>query len=221
MRKLLITCSIFSSYLASAAVAQVFPLTSPSDGKQLRLKEFAQRAAQVPIMNSPGIALPNQGGDAPESEPSGNTVISDVLGRAKSINIFAGLTRNVDNVLDRLGNNSQNTTVLAPLNAEISKLPRKPWEDPEDYATFGSNAYDGTAGEIRAHKNLRRFVESHVVPQSPWQEGSKATAMGGNEVWFESKDGKKVVSTTVSGIDNILIGLLDTTRQHRGYKYRR
>jgi len=211
MKKLLLTCAILSSYLASAAGAQAFPFTLPHE-KRLRLEELAQLPAQVPIMNSPATSLPNQGGDASDFKPSGNTIISDVLGRAKSINIFAGFTRDVDTVSDRLGNRSQNTTVLAPLNAEISKLPRKPWEDPEDYATFGSNAYDGTAGETRAHKNLRRFVESHVVPQSPWQEGSKATAMGGNEVWFESKDGKKFVSTTtVSGVDNIVTGLLDTT----------
>lgn len=88
-----------------------------------------------------------------------------------------------------------NTTVLAPLNSEIQKLSRKPWEDPEDYEELGANAYGGADGEGRAQRNLRRFVEAHVVPVSPWKEGERARTVGGGELWWENKDSKKTVCT--------------------------
>ncbi|KAH0172549.1 hypothetical protein KCU67_g1690, partial [Aureobasidium melanogenum] len=90
----------------------------------------------------------------------GAVTISDVLGRERNINIFAGFTRDIESVSRRLEAGSHNTTLLAPLNSAITKLPRKPWEDPQDYAALGQNAYDGQSGEDRAHKNLRRFVEA-------------------------------------------------------------
>lgn len=99
----------------------------------------------------------------------------------------------IDTVSNRLDSSSSNTTVLAPLNSEVTKLPRKPWEDPKDYESLGMNAYDGQGGEDRAHQNLRRFVEAHIVPESPWDEGQKVKTLGGNTVWWENKDGKKVV----------------------------
>jgi len=40
---------------------------------------------------------------------------------------------------------------------------------------------------------LRRFVEAHVVPVSPWKEGEKVKTLAGGEVWWESKDGVKMV----------------------------
>ncbi|KAI4734601.1 hypothetical protein E4T44_15281, partial [Aureobasidium sp. EXF-8845] len=94
----------------------------------------------------------------------------------------------------RLEAGSHNTTLLAPLNTAITRLPRKPWEDPQDYAALGQNAYDGQSGEDRAHRNLRRFVEAHVVPESPWAEGHKVQTLGGDTVWWEEKDGKKLAS---------------------------
>ncbi|KAI4730795.1 hypothetical protein E4T49_01157 [Aureobasidium sp. EXF-10728] len=126
------------------------------------------------------IILPGTG--RPNDVMSGSGVtISDVLSRERNINIFAGFTRDIESVSRRLEAGSHNTTLLAPLNAAITKLPRKPWEDPQDYAALGQNAYDGQSGEDRAHKNLRRFVEAHVVPESPWAEGHKIQP-GGIEV---------------------------------------
>ncbi len=48
----------------------------------------------------------------------------------------------------------------------------------------------------QAKENLRRFVEAHVVPQSPWVEGREGEieALGGGKVWWEEKDGKRFVS---------------------------
>ncbi|KAI4171456.1 MAG: hypothetical protein LQ343_004194 [Gyalolechia ehrenbergii] len=139
------------------------------------------------------IPLPGFGGDRDSSADAGDIIISDVIGKDRSINIFAGFTRDIDNISKRLDDDSQNTTVLAPLNSEIQKLPRKPWEDPEDYGALGEAAYEGSAGEDRAHRNLRRFVEAHVIPTSPWKEGVKITSVGGEELWWENKDGVRIV----------------------------
>ncbi|ORY04036.1 hypothetical protein BCR34DRAFT_544775 [Clohesyomyces aquaticus] len=132
----------------------------------------------------------------PIMAPSDDTVstgviISDVIGKTQDIAIFSGLTRDIDSVSDRLDDGAKNATVLAPDNGAMKSLKRKPWEDAEDYKAFGESAYEGGDGEDRAHRNLRRFVEAHIVMQSPWEEGKKAKTMAGNEVWYETKDGKK------------------------------
>jgi len=62
---------------------------------------------------------------------------------------------------------------------------------------LGAKAYAGTSGEDRATRNLRRFAEAHIVPVSPWKEGEKVETMGGGQVWWENKDGNKVVRTYV------------------------
>ena len=97
-----------------------------------------------------------------------------------------------------LASSLQNLTVLAPEDAAVKRLPRKPWEDPKDYQEFGTEeAYAGQAGVDRAQANLRRFVEAHVVPVSPWEEGKKVKRVSGEggEIWWERKDGKQLVCT--------------------------
>ncbi|KAL9598929.1 MAG: hypothetical protein Q9219_004195 [cf. Caloplaca sp. 3 TL-2023] len=159
---------------------------------------------QAPMMNIP---LPGFGGDDKDQPTdTGEIIISDVIGKDRAINIFAGFTRDIDTISKRLDDKTQNTTVLAPLNSEIQKLPRKPWEDPTDYDTLGEDAYQGAAGEDRAHRNLRRFVEAHTVPASPWKEGQKIKSIGGGELWWENKDGTKVVSArNGTGVKQVLI----------------
>ena len=134
----------------------------------------------------------------PAGEVSTGVIISDVIGKTQNIAIFSGLTRDIDEVAGRLDNAAQNATVLAPENSVMRNLKRKPWEDPEDYDSFGASAYDGSAGEDRARRNLERFVQRHIVPESPWEEGKKIKTLAGNEVWWESKDGQKKVSHCVS-----------------------
>ena len=154
-------------------------------------------------MNIPNILVPPSKNDEP-SAGSDSLSISDVIGKERVINIFAGFTRDIDTVSKRLDDQSQNATVLAPLNSALQKLPRKPWEDPEDYNALGDKAYEGQSGEDRATRNLRRFAEAHVVPVSPWKEGEKVESMGGGTVWWESRDGNKVVCSHES------LGLLST-----------
>lgn len=142
---------------------------------------------QLPLLTSPLADMPSD-----ESVSTG-VIISDVIGKTQAIAIFSGLTRDIDPVSGRLDDASQNATVLAPDNSAMKNLKRKPWEDADDYETFGAEAYQGQDGEDRAHKNLRRFVESHIVPESPWEEGKKVKTLSGNEIWWESKEGKKKV----------------------------
>lgn len=150
---------------------------------------------------------------------SGAVTISDVLGRERNINIFAGFTRDIESVSRRLEAGSHNTTLLAPLNSAITRLPRKPWEDPQDYAALGQNAYDGQSGEDRAHRNLRRFVEAHVVPESPWAKGQKVQTLGGDTVWWEEKDGKKLASLISPSVSRELTETTDSAWRHRSFKY--
>ena len=176
----------------------VFPLlASLVAASQIPLQRFFAAnpagAHQAPIMSTPNIALPPSDKQNPPSNPSGEVIISDVIGKDRIINIFAGFTRDIEAISRRLDDNTQNTTVLAPLNSEIQKLPRKPWESPKDYDTLGENAYNGADGGDRANSNLRRFLEAHIVPVSPWEEGEKIATLGGTTVWWESKGGQKKV----------------------------
>lgn len=174
----------------------------PNAVAQLVLPSFFNRRSnsadpathrQEPIMNVPNIALPPSSDKGTSSGGMGGVVISDVIGNERVINIFAGFTRDIDTISRRLDDKTQNATVLAPLNSEIQKLPRKPWEDPKDYEALGENAYDGKDGGDRAHRNLRRFVEAHIIPVSPWKEGDKVESVGGGKVWWESKGDQRTV----------------------------
>lgn len=148
---------------------------------------------QYPIVDSSG-----SGHGSPSSSAQTSVMLSDVMGRDRSINIFAGFTRDIESVSQRLEDSSKNSVVLAPLNSAIDGLPRKPWEDPEQYEALGANAYEGEEGYERAQKNLRRFVEAHIIPSDPWSEGEKVKSIGGGrEVWWEDRDGTKVVCQTV------------------------
>lgn len=151
----------------------------------------------------PPIAMPAPEPSSSPPDRSSSIILSDVLPKTSRVNIFAGFSRDISTVSDRLENQSANTTVLAPLNSALQALPRKPWEDDGDYARLGANAYAGDEGEDRAHWNLRRFVESHVVTTSPWKEGEKAKTMGGQEVWWQAKNGKKVLLPGEIEVDSV------------------
>ncbi|KAF2271983.1 uncharacterized protein EI97DRAFT_453357 [Westerdykella ornata] len=175
--------------LILAASAQSRPLFSLSKAFHALADQI-----QVPVL-FPNPLTHNKNMPPPENDNTVSTgvIISDVIGKTQSIAIFSGLTRDIDSISRRLDDASQNATVLAPQNGVMRELKRKPWEDPQDYAAFGEKAYEGGEGEDRAHRNLRRFVEAHVVPLSPWEEGRKVKTLAGSEVWYETKEGKKVI----------------------------
>ncbi|KAI9808397.1 MAG: hypothetical protein M1826_004173 [Phylliscum demangeonii] len=133
-----------------------------------------------------------QGGDGPSPSP-GPVILSDVMGKEGAINIFSGFTRDIESVAQRCEDPSRNTTVLAPGNQALMAMGRKPWEDQDDYRTLGESAYEGSNGQDRAQRNLRRFVESHLVPVSPWPEGEEVQTLSGVRLRWQQKDGKRVI----------------------------
>ncbi|KAI4119039.1 MAG: hypothetical protein LQ345_001010 [Seirophora villosa] len=167
--------------------ASLAPRTCAQTDSRDRLSKRTAPSLPQQVMNLP---LP---GFSSSSTDAGDLILSDVIGKDRSINVFAGFTRDIDTISKVVEDKSQNATVLAPLNSELQKLPRKPWEDPEDYEILGQSAYEGSAGEDRAHRNLRRFVEAHVVLASPWREGEKRKSVGGGELWWEDSEGTRIV----------------------------
>ncbi|KAL8906144.1 MAG: hypothetical protein Q9171_006400 [Xanthocarpia ochracea] len=178
-----------STFIGISVLLRACARASPDSDRLARWGD-AQIHQQGPIMNIP---MPGFGGGKESSADASDVILSDVIGKDRVINIFAGFTRDINAISKRLNDQTQNTTVLAPLNSAIQKLPRKPWEDPEDYNSLGHDAYEGSTGQDRAHKNLQRFVEAHVIPTSPWKEGEKVKSVGGEEVWWENKDGTRIV----------------------------
>lgn len=146
---------------------------------------------QVPIVARPLPAMPPPGsgsGSGPSSVP-----LADILGTQRSLTSFSSFSRMHASTASLLADLATNTTVLAPLNSAVEALPRKPWEQALDYAAYGAQAYDGSGGEDRANQNLRRFVEGHLVTRSPWPQGERAKTAGGRVVWWEERDGKRVI----------------------------
>ena len=177
----------YLSFAATAALA--FPISSSLSNQVSNLRSAFRSPLLSPYL--PGSMPSSEGGS------SSDLMISDVLPRSRSINIFASLTRDVDPVSTRLDNQLQNSTILAPLNSAIQGMDHKPWEDSKDYDAFGTEqAYAMGEGEDRAHRNLGKWVQAHVVPISPWKEGDKVKTLADTEVWWENNgDGEKVVSS--------------------------
>ncbi|RSL53296.1 hypothetical protein CEP51_014912 [Fusarium floridanum] len=139
---------------------------------------------------------------APLNQPS--VSLADILGTQRSLTSFSSFARMDASIDERLSDLVTNTTVLAPLNSAVDALPRKPWEQPGEYAALGVDAYEGEKGQDRARTNLKRFVEAHLVPESPWGENDKMKTVGGKEVWWVEKDGKKVVMPDEIEVESVV-----------------
>ena len=71
---------------------------------------------------------------------------------------------------------------------------------------YGAQAYEGSGGKERADENLRRFVEAHLVTQSPWPSGDKAKTVAGRVVWWEEREGgKRVVMPDEVEVEQVAI----------------
>ncbi|KAI1455886.1 hypothetical protein F4805DRAFT_434581 [Annulohypoxylon moriforme] len=190
--------ALFTIHLLAATASAQLPYG-------ISLKKFMP--PQKPLTDLGPVVPPAPDGPSQPQQPpqQGGVLISDVMGRDRSINIFAGFTRDIGSVSTRLDDGARNSTVLAPRNSAVEALPRKPWEDPKDYEVLGANAYEGGDGQDRAHRNLRRFVEAHVVPVSPWGENEKVKTLleGDREIWWEMKDGVKVIQPDGIEVDSI------------------
>ncbi|CAJ0548680.1 Ff.00g022930.m01.CDS01 [Fusarium sp. VM40] len=170
------------------ALTTLFSLTSTS---QVPLRENHQAPIAKPALPPLHGHLPIMSSDRPSVQPS--VALGDILGSNRGLTSFSSFARMQPSTDERLSDLSTNTTVLAPLNSAVDALPRKPWEQPADYNEFGADAYDGDGGQDRAKENMRRFVVAHLVPQSPWGKDEKIKTLGGKEIWWVEKEGKRVV----------------------------
>ncbi|KAJ4015242.1 hypothetical protein NW752_006694 [Fusarium irregulare] len=170
------------------ALTALFSLTTSS---QIPLRENEQAPLSKPALPPLHGHLPIMSSDNPSVQPS--VALGDILGSNRGLTSFSSFARMQPSVDTRLSDLSTNTTVLAPLNSAVDALPRKPWEQPADYNAFGADAYEGDGGQDRARENMRRFVEAHLVPASPWEKEEKIKTLGGKEVWWVEKDGNKVI----------------------------
>ena len=154
------------------------------------------RQLQNPLL---GDSLPKMPFSYSKDEPTIQPAVrlNDILPTHRSLTTFSSLTRQSAAVDALLSSSSHKTTVLAPLNSAVEALPRKPWEDLGEYDEGGAEVYEGEEGRERAAKNLRRFVEAHLVGTAPWKEGEKVRTVTdegqGREVWWETREGKRVV----------------------------
>lgn len=147
---------------------------------------------------------PPQGSSPDDVKIQPSVPLNDILTTHRSLTSFSSLTRLQTSTTSLLSDLGTNTTVLAPLNSAIDALPRKPWESPRDYDTFGAQAYEGDEGQDRANQNLRRFVEAHLVTASPWAEGEKVRTIGGRDVWWvEREGGKRVIMPDEIEVDTV------------------
>ncbi|TWU76221.1 hypothetical protein ED733_004236 [Metarhizium rileyi] len=151
---------------------------------------------------------PSQGKPASDQhkydpKPQSRVSLSDTIGPLRSISSFSSFTRLYASSASLLADLSTNTTVLAPLNSAIDSLSRKPWETPADRHASGPQAYDGAGGQDRANRNLARFVDAHLVARSPWKQGEKAMTLAGREVWWEDKNGERVIMPDGVPVDRV------------------
>ncbi|KYK54361.1 hypothetical protein DCS_06319 [Drechmeria coniospora] len=161
---------------------------------KLRQRFLALLLALVPAPSLAANAFPIPGMPPPFSDPERcSPPLADILGTHRSLTSFSSFARLQTSTTALLADLTSNTTVLAPLNSAIERLPRKPWEDPREYEVLGAQAYDGSGGEHRANENLRKFVEAHLLTASPWYRNVRATTVAGKELWWEEKDGKRVI----------------------------
>ncbi|KAK2014848.1 hypothetical protein LZ32DRAFT_602892 [Colletotrichum eremochloae] len=181
---LLLACSVVTAQLRTLPVERSGPYAPYF---------FRQKPLVDPVHDGPTMQ-PSDPSDSQPPPTQEGVRLSDVMGRDRSINVFAGFTRDIESASRRLDDQARNTTVLAPLNSAIERLPRKPWEDPKDYQKLGENVYEGDDGRDRAQKNIQRFVEAHMVTMNPWPENVKAKTIGDDRaIWWENKDGTKFI----------------------------
>ncbi|KAK7204970.1 hypothetical protein BZA70DRAFT_278772 [Myxozyma melibiosi] len=171
--------------------------------KSSALEAKAQAARAERVLDQKQLATKKQQhvlyGEMPEEEvhSEGHGVqllLTDAMGVNRDISIFAGLTRQTENLMYRLQDPALDTLVLAPTNGVMQNLPRKPWEDAPDADPISPNA--GPHGdERRALENIEKFVLSHVVFGYSFQQpGHKSKCGSGlSDLWYEIAGDKVTV----------------------------
>lgn len=156
--------------------------------------QFHKGQPRFTVVMGEQAAIPSDSdGSKPPSTTHESLVVSDILSKVREINIFASLTRDFESLSNRLEDGSQNVTVLAPTNTAIEELPHKPWENPNDYTTYGeSEAYAGEAGRERATDNLKKFVAAHIIVGGSWPEKKEIPNLTGQKIYWEKDENGKI-----------------------------
>ncbi|UKZ48758.1 hypothetical protein TrVGV298_002987 [Trichoderma virens] len=191
----------FSNFLHLSLLTTTTAATASDQAAQ---EPIHHRLPQHPPPGHLPVMMPANDGQV---QPA--VLLIDILGTQRSLTTFFSLSRLHEDTSDPLSDDKTNTTVLAPNNIVIENLPRKPWENPDDYDSLGSQAYDGSGGKDRANENLRKFVQAHlVVGTSPWEAGVKVKTAAGTEIWWEAKkddngDEKRVIMPDGVEVDRV------------------
>ncbi|KAK9472947.1 uncharacterized protein V1510DRAFT_415620 [Dipodascopsis tothii] len=121
-------------------------------------------------------------------------LMTDALGVDREISIFAGLVRQIEDLMLRLQDPEAETVVLAPSNTAMQALSRKPWEDEE-----GAVRQSPTDEERHAMENIRKFVMSHVISSGRLEHpGEHLGCDQGFEIWYEEESDKRYVYSSKS-----------------------
>lgn len=147
----------------------------------------------LPVMSSPTVDI--------KVQPA--VSLADVLGPNRALTIFSSLSRQHGTTSSLLADRAADPplTVLAPINSAFDALPRKPWEQPGD--ADHADSFAGPDGKDRADGNLRRLVDAHIVRAGSWKKGDKAATLAGREIWWEERDGKKIVMPDKIEVDRV------------------
>lgn len=199
--------------LTTATMPDQAPLHKPLPNPANRPNLNGHLPKITPPKTSDNKISANDSPKEPLTQPS--VALADVLGSQRSLTTFSSFSRLHESTDSLLGDITTNTTVLAPLNSAVDSLPRKPWEKPDE----GAEAYQGEKGQERAQQNLKRFVEAHLVTASPWDENAKIKTLGGREVWWVEKDGRRVVMPDEVEVDRVASKVANGELvSYRGYR---
>lgn len=162
---------------------------------------------------------PQLQGQAEQAFTQGGVTLADVIPIDRSLTIYADLARSLGDVQQNLGDDRKQYVVLAPQNAAIMALGRKPWDqklDPDGRIDPPLAALD----EGSAEENIRRFVEAHIVQAQGMRQGETYRTLAGMEVSWTADGGVKTIhpggiavlqeiDTAVNGAIWVLDGVMD------------
>ena len=149
------------------------------------------------------VLLPVMAGFFDTPSPSGEPLISDILGIDKSITILTEYSLGLAEIAERLQDSSKYTIVLAPSNTAIMAMERKPWQD----ADPASKAPLLTAEDkdTRASDNIARFIKSHIVAldSASWKADVKKHNLLGQPLWYATNDNQRSIQPENIEVRNI------------------
>ncbi|KAK9362060.1 hypothetical protein V1504DRAFT_449414 [Lipomyces starkeyi] len=179
-----------SAQLIAADLRNDYYLPNPKSPKEVKPFLMTDKDSHFEATGRQKVLYGEVDNDVASKGTGVQLLMTDALGIDREISIFASLVRQVEGLMWRLQDRSEDTLVLAPTNEAMRALKRKPWEDEE--TTEHSDPIDE---ERRAMENIARFVLSHVVNDygfdAPGEK--KKCGAGVSDLWYESAGDHMVV----------------------------